>query len=109
MAMNTAGERGYVPQNYLEVEGLDPNASIDQVVAEQQVRSLAQLYSVGLSQSRIVFVVFCCDFVSLSKATYASRLRALQGPCVSLKSPLWVQDRDEAGDGRNEREQYVPQ
>ena len=55
MAMNSAGERGYVPQNYLEVEGLDPNASIDQVVAEQQVRSLAQLF----------------------------KLLALQGPCVS--------------------------
>ena len=48
MAMNSAGERGYVPQNYLEVEGLDPNASIDQVVAEQQVRSLAQLQTVAL-------------------------------------------------------------
>ena len=65
MAMNSAGERGYVPQNYLEVEGLDPNASIDQVVAEQQVRLLAQLYTVGLSQSRIVFVGFCCQLVSL--------------------------------------------
>ena len=33
MAMNNAGQKGYVPQNYLEVEGLDPEASIDQVVA----------------------------------------------------------------------------
>ena len=41
MVMNSAGSKGYVPQNYLEVEGAESAQAIDQVVAASQ-----QQYSV---------------------------------------------------------------
>ena len=36
MVMNSAGSKGYVPQNYLEVEGAESSQAIDQVVAASQ-------------------------------------------------------------------------
>ena len=42
MVMNSAGEKGYVPQNYLEVEGAESAQAIDEVVAASQQQYTVQ-------------------------------------------------------------------
>ena len=49
MVMNAAGKKGYVPQNYLEVEGAESAAAIDEVVAASQQQYAVQEYDDGYS------------------------------------------------------------
>ena len=63
MIMNSAGEKGYVPQNYLEVEGAESAQAIDEVVAaSQQQYSVQDNYS---NQANLVCTEIICTRILL--------------------------------------------